>query len=65
MHLMLVTASLKQKSFNWALMTQCCQEIAECVEISHAPFMFLHIENHVMFSSNKANCGTCEVISSR
>lgn len=28
------------QSFNLALMSQCCQEIEECVEISHLPHSF-------------------------
>lgn len=51
MHLMAVAASLKHKRFNLALMMQCCQEIEECMEISHLPCSFP--------VAHKESCNVC------
>lgn len=40
------------QSFNLALMRQCCQEIEECVEISHLPHSFPGL-------AHKQSCNAC------
>lgn len=52
MHIMAVAARLKHKSFNLALMRQCCQEIEECMEISHSQRSFLVV-------AHKESCNVC------